>query len=65
MNEQNQSQRTLTDADVDAITDALERRMVEGFYRDIGMGVWGIAKKAFYLALAGLAAYGYFKGIRP
>lgn len=59
------NRRTLTDADVAAITDALEKRMVEGFYRDIGMGVWGLAKKAFYLALAALAAYGYFKGVRP
>jgi hypothetical protein len=65
MSEQNQSQRTLTDADVDAITQALEKRMVEGFYRDIGKGVWGIAKKAFFLLVAALAAYGYYKGVRP
>jgi hypothetical protein len=65
MSEQNQSQRTLTDADVDAITQALEKRMVEGFYRDIGKGVWSIAKRAFLLLVAALAAYGYYRGIKP
>jgi hypothetical protein len=65
MNEQNQSQRTLTDADVEAITDALEKRMVEGFYRDIGKGVWSLAKRALILLVAALAAYGYYRGIKP
>jgi hypothetical protein len=56
--------RTLTDADIDAITKALETRMVEGFYKDLGKGVWGLAKRAFWLLIAGLAAYGYMRGTR-
>lgn len=55
--------RTLTDADVKAIVDGLERRLVENFYRDIGKGVWVFAKKTLIALLLLLAAYGAIKSL--
>lgn len=52
------SERTLTDADVAAIADALQKRVAENFYRDLGRGVWGFAKKAIVVILLTIAAYG-------
>lgn len=52
------SDRTLTDADVEAIASSLEKRLVENFYRDIGKGVWGFAKKTLIALILMLAAYG-------
>ncbi len=56
--------RNLTDADVAAITDALEKRMTERFYNDIGRGVWSMVWKAVVVALVGIAAYGSMKGMK-
>lgn len=56
--------RNLTDADVKAIADAMEERMVNRFYNDLGRGVWGLVWKAVVLALCGVAAAGAFKGIK-
>ena len=56
--------RKLTDDDVDAIVDALEKRMMHKFYNDLGKGVWGLVWKALIFTLVGLAAYGSFKGIK-
>lgn len=57
------SDRTLTDADVEAIASSLEKRLVENFYRDIGKGVWGFAKKTLIALMLLLAAYGGLKSL--
>ena len=50
--------RLLSDADVEAVVDQLEARMVSRFYGNVGRGVWGW----FWKAAVGLAmlaaAYG-------
>ncbi|MCG2585522.1 hypothetical protein [Massilia sp. TS11] len=56
--------RNLTDADVKAIADEMETRMVNRFYNDLGRGVWGMVWKAIIVALIGLAALGSVKGIK-
>lgn len=58
-------ERTLTDADVQAIAVALELQLTENFYRDLGKGVMGIVKKVVLLALIGIASYGAMRGIKP
>lgn len=56
--------RNLTDADVDAIVEALSAKVKQEFYADLGRGVWGIAWKVIVGLLIGLAAYGSLKGIK-
>lgn len=55
--------RVLTDEDVTAIATELEKRLTDNFYKDLGKGVWGLAKKAMLVVLVGLAAYGAVKGV--
>lgn len=58
--------RQLSDADVTAIVDALETRLTDKFYRDVGKGIWGIVWKAILSAMLFVAAYGAFKyGSQP
>ncbi|BBB61185.1 hypothetical protein UNDKW_2912 [Undibacterium sp. KW1] len=56
--------RLLTDADVKAVVDALENRIVDRFYSDLGKGVWSVVWKAIIIFLVGLAAAGAVKGIK-
>lgn len=56
--------RNLTDDDVTAIVDRMEKRMTERFYGDLGRGVWGIAWKAILVAIVGVAAYGSIRGLK-
>lgn len=56
------SNRNLTDEDIKALGDELERRMVQRFYIDLGRGVWGLAWKAVVLAILAFAAYGAWSG---
>lgn len=51
-------ERKLTDADVKALADELESRMVQRFYLNLGHGVWEVAWKVLVLGAVGLAAYG-------
>ncbi len=53
--------RKLTDADIKALADELEDRMVNRFYRNLGHGVWGLLWKLLVLGAVGLAAYGATK----
>ena len=55
--------RALTDADIEAIADVLEVRLVARFYTNLGKGVWGLAKKGFIAAILFIAAYGGFTQI--
>jgi hypothetical protein len=54
--------RTLSDADIEAMTTAFERRMEERFYNNLGKGLWGIIWKAVLVAAIAIAAYGAAKG---
>lgn len=53
--------RTLTDADVEAIADALQDRLKNEFYQDLGRGVWGFVWKGIVAMMIAVAAYGAFK----
>ena len=54
-------ERLISDADVTAIVDALEVRLTDKFYRDLGKGLWGIVWKAIIGAMVFIAAYGAMK----
>lgn len=54
--------RRLTDADVQALADEFEARMVNRFYSNLGSGVWSLVWKAFVLSIVAIAAYGAVKG---
>ena len=56
--------RNLTDADVEAIADALEERLTANLYNNIGRGVWALFQKAVIGVIITVAAYGYFKGLK-
>ncbi len=56
--------RLLTDDDVKAIADALEQRIVERFYSDLGKGVWAAVWKAAIAILIAFAAAGSIKGLK-
>ncbi|MGN6312871.1 MAG: hypothetical protein ACTHMO_03815 [Rhodanobacteraceae bacterium] len=57
-----QDQRTLTDADVQAIAAALEARFTSRFAQKAGLGLLNLAWKGLLYALAALAVYGYMHG---
>lgn len=50
--------RTLTDADVQAIVNELERRATQRFQLNIGRGILALAWKACFYLILWLAAYG-------
>lgn len=50
--------RLLSDADVEAIAAALEKRLTNKFYRDLGKGFWGLVWKALLGFLVFVAAQG-------
>ena len=50
--------RTITDADVDAIVSRLEQRAAQRFQINVGRGVLGLVWKAVMLLLIFLAGYG-------
>lgn len=57
-----EEKRTLTDDDVKALVDELERRFERRFYLNLGRGVWGIAWKIIVSCIILIAAWGAFKG---
>ena len=54
-------ERTLSDGDVKAIVDALEVRLTDKFYRDVGKGFWGFVWKGVVTGMLFLAALGAMK----
>lgn len=54
----------LSDDDIDRIVEALDRRITQRFYSDLGKGVWGLVWKAIVIAVVAVAAYGSIKGIK-
>lgn len=57
-------ERTLTESDVRAIVDELERRATQRFQINIGRGVLGLAWKVFLYLCIWVAAYGAAGGFR-
>ncbi len=57
-------QRTLTDADVEAIISGLCTRVKTEFYQDLGKGLWGFVWKCVIASMIGIAAYSGLKGIK-
>lgn len=64
MSDMSTEPRTLTDADVKAITDAFFKRAKSEFYQDLGKGIWSFVWKAIVLSMIGIAAYGGLKGAK-
>lgn len=54
-------ERTLSDGDVKAIVDALEVRLTDKFYKDVGKGFWGFVMKGIITGMMFLAALGAMK----
>lgn len=54
--------RTLTDADVEAIVAKGEQVILARFYNNLGKGLWSLFWKAALVAIIGIAAYGATKG---
>ena len=48
--------RTLTDKDIELLSAALETRLTNKFYRDLGKGFWGLVWKALLGFLVFVAA---------
>lgn len=57
--------RTLTDADIEAIVGKLKSELVNDFYGEVGRGVWGWLKRVFWAGLLALAVYGMTTGKVP
>lgn len=55
-------ERTLSDADVQAIAVALEARFTAKFAQKAGLGLLNMAWKGVLYALAALTVYGYMHG---
>jgi hypothetical protein len=53
--------RNLTEDDVVAVVDELERRIVERFFSNVGKGVWQLVWRALIALMVLLAAYGAIK----
>lgn len=56
--------RRLTDADVQALADEFEARMVHRFYSNLGSGVWALVWKTIIFSIVAIAAYGAVKGFK-
>ena len=54
--------RALTDDDIDALADALERTLSDRFYHNLGRGLSALVWKGIVVAAVAIAAYGSVKG---
>lgn len=50
--------RNLTDADVEALAEALEKRIVGKFYLNFGKGLWALVWKGLITLMLIVAVYG-------
>lgn len=55
-------ERTLSDADVEAIADLVLEKLENKVYHDFGKGVWSIVSKVLLAGLLAFAAYGAATG---
>ncbi len=53
--------RTLTDADVEAISQALYDKITDDFYKDLGKGIWSIVRKVVVAAILFVLGYGAYQ----
>lgn len=53
--------RALTDADVEALADKLEQKIIGRFDLNLGQGLRKLIWNGIVIALVGVAAYGAFK----
>ena len=58
------AERSLTDADIEAIVASLEERLTTALYKNVGKGVWALFQKAVIGVIITVAAYGYFRGLK-
>lgn len=63
MNEERQ--RLLTDADVEAIVSELKARIVADFQQEVGRGLLGLVWKSLFWLLLALAVFGLTTGKLP
>jgi len=56
--------RALTDADVQALANEMERRLANRFYLNLGRGFWGLVWKGIIVILIGISTYGVVRGIK-
>jgi hypothetical protein len=54
--------RKLSEEDVTAVVDELERRIVERFFSNVGKGVWNLVWRGLIVLMVALAAYGAARG---
>ena len=59
--EEERRSRALTSADIEALADALEKKLTDRFYNNLGKGLWSLMWKGCILAGLALAAYGAAK----
>lgn len=55
--------RALSNDDVEAIAEAIQEKMWEEFYTNLGRGIWALAWRGFVMVLIAIAAYGAVKGV--
>ena len=60
---QDRRARTLTDADIDALTEALREKVITEFYQDLGKGIWALVWRGIIIAAIAIAAIGAGKHI--
>jgi hypothetical protein len=58
-----QAERKLSDHDISALADEIEKRVLSRFYSDLGRGVWGLVWRALVIAIITVAAYGSLNGL--
>ena len=63
MVEKERRTRTLTDADIQALTEQLREKVIREFYQDLGRGVWALVWRAVVLAMIAVAAFGAAKSM--
>lgn len=56
------SERTITDADAEAIAAMIEERFEKKFFSSMGHGAWGLVKRGLAAIALFLVAYGAGKG---
>lgn len=62
-NECDEKNRSITDADAEAIAYAFRKQLKQEFYNDLGQGVWALVWRGVVFALLFIAAYGAAKGV--
>jgi len=62
--EEERRDRALTDADIRALTDEIETRIVNMIDKGLGQGVRAFLWKIIFFGLMALIAYGISKGIK-